>query len=238
MTRMGAARRAATAYLTAKHHVLRMGFAHEVDWQEDVCLGGLTESRFLEETAWVILCSGMRESVVRQRFEDVSAAFCFWESAGGIVSRADQCRTRALRAFRHAPKIDAILEAATYLVGVGIDQIRIELAEIGPRCLQRLRFIGPVTSLHLAKNLGAPVAKPDRHLIRISAALGYDDVHALCADVASLTCDPVPVIDLVLWRFATQRPDYLRFFEADLDVLGPDHHLLIHTTSSPAAIMG
>jgi hypothetical protein len=66
--------------------------------------------------------------------------------------------------------------------------------------------------MHLAKNLGLPVAKPDRHLVRIAGAAGYPNVDALCKDISEITQHPPSVVDVVLWRFATIQPSYLDSF--------------------------
>ena len=52
-------------------------------------------------------------------------------------------------------------------------------------------------------------AKPDRHLVRIAGALGARSVDHLCRPLAEFSGDPVSVVDLVLWRFATLRTDYV-----------------------------
>jgi hypothetical protein len=67
--------------------------------------------------------------------------------------------------------------------------------------LQRFPYIGPVTAFHLAKNLGADVGKPDRHLLRMSERLGFDSVAALCETVAHESGEKAKVVDLVIWRY-------------------------------------
>jgi hypothetical protein len=51
------------------------GFGHEIDWQYLLRFDSVSESQFLEELAWVVLNSGMRESVVRTRFYGVAESF-------------------------------------------------------------------------------------------------------------------------------------------------------------------
>jgi hypothetical protein len=71
----------------------------------------------------------------------------------------------------------------------------------GLAALEALPFIGTVTKWHLAKNLGLDVAKPDRHLLRIAARFGYDDVQRMCHDICEFCGERISVADLVLWRF-------------------------------------
>lgn len=205
-------RRLAKAYYIAKRNVLEEGFASEIDWQYDVSLDHLNEEIFLRETAWVILSSGMHERVVRQKFSAISRTFFYWKSAQIIIENAEACRFRALHYFRNLRKIDAILFVADYIVNQGFEHVVDTLLDKGIEYLQHFPFIGPATSYHLAKNIGLSCAKPDRHLCRIANRLGYNCVQQLCIDISSITGEPVPVIDLVLWRYATLHHNYLERF--------------------------
>jgi hypothetical protein len=64
---------------------------------------------------------------------------------------------------------------------------------------QSLPWIGPVTSHHLAKDLGVDVAKPDVHLARL-ARRDKTTVAKLCAKLARQTGYRQATIDTVLWR--------------------------------------
>jgi len=44
--------------------------------------------------------------------------------------------------------------------------------------------------------------------------LGYNDAHSLCSEIAGVTDEPIPVIDIVLWRYATLHRPYLDRFLA------------------------
>jgi hypothetical protein len=95
-------------------------------------------------------------------------------------------------------------------VSVLMDRLRAEGAEF----LCSLPYFGPATSRHLGKSLGLDIAKPDRHLSRLAKATGFTDAQGLCEALASVTGDRVAVIDLVLWRYATLDPNYVRNFAA------------------------
>lgn len=162
-----------------------------------------TESDFLREYAWVTLCCGMKERVVRTKFPFVSHAFYDWRSASIIVQRKDRCQRLALVHFRHPGKIGSIVYVADVLCSTGFARFKRAVLAEPLETLQRLPFMGPATSRHLAKNLGLPFAKPDRHLTRIAEACGHSDVQHLCEELSNLTGDSVQLVDLVLWRFAT-----------------------------------
>jgi hypothetical protein len=199
----------AKAYYIAKSVVIQEGFAPEIDWQYQVSLDTLDEPTFLCEAAWVILNSGMRESVISSKFPSISKAFFNWQCSRTIVSHANKCRAKALRHFNHAAKIEAIINIATHVDLLGFRKVTELIAENGVAYLQQFPYIGPATSLHLAKNIGLPLAKPDRHLLRIASGLGYEKVQDLCSDISFITGEPVPVVDLVIWRYATRHKHQL-----------------------------
>jgi hypothetical protein len=202
----------AEAYMAAKEWVIKQGFYAEIDWQADVSLASLTESSFLREAAWVVLNAGFREAVLRSRFPAITSAFLNWSSAKEISTHRVECRRKALMSFRHKRKIDAILKISDTVYLQGFQRIRQRLSDEPLDFIRTLPYIGPVTSYHLAKNLGLPVAKPDRHLVRIAKACGYESVQALCADVGHIIGDTVAVVDLVFWRYATLNPHYQAIF--------------------------
>jgi hypothetical protein len=216
-------RRIAKAYLIIKQMLIEKGFAPEIDWQYSVSLYNLDESTLLRESAWVILSGGFRETIVRRRFPQISTAFLDWKSASSIVQNAAKCKNRALRHFNHTGKIDAILSVASRINQDGFYNIVREIVEDGIRFLQQFCFIGPVTSYHLAKNIGVPLAKPDRHLSRLSDNLGYNDVQQLCVDIAKATDEPIAVVDLVLWRYSTlNQRNIIRFSK----LIGREHDFM------------
>lgn len=193
----------ARAYLHAKRSVLAAGFGWEIIWQRSRRAVSLSESALLREAAWVILSAGMREAVIRLKFPAVSESFLRWRSAAEIARSAESCFRAAMQHFGHGLKIKAICTVASMVNQKGFDAI-MEEVQIDPiPALQQFPFIGPITSFHLAKNLGIPVAKPDRHVSRLAERCGYSDAHAFCSSIAQFTGDPVDVVDVVLWRFAT-----------------------------------
>jgi hypothetical protein len=196
-------RQIAKAYYIAKQTVVRKGYASEIDWQYSVSLEDLDETTFLREAAWVILCSGFRESTVRRKFPEITRAFLDWQSAREIVEHGEMCKKRALCHFAHDGKVSAIVAVASHLHCHGLEEVVREIKENGILYLQQLPFIGPATSYHLAKNIGLSVAKPDRHLSKIAHLLGYDSIQTFCAEIANATDEPISVVDLVLWRYAT-----------------------------------
>ncbi len=199
-------------YLLAKSVVLSEGFADELKWQNRLQFSGVGESVFLREAAWVVLSSGMRETVVRSKFQSFSDAFYNWFSARRIRTNAHH-----LRIFGHARKIDSIIEISRSVDTNGFDFIKDKIQTEGVLFLQSLPYVGPTTCYHLAKNLGLDVVKPDRHLLRISALMGYANPAEFCETIANSVGDRVSVVDLVVWRYATLNPGYRNFVTRFID---------------------
>jgi len=201
------------SYLTARETVVKEGFATEIDWQDSRNLNSLTEPQFLEEFTWVVLSSGMRESVIRGLFSRVSEAFLSWESAKAITRKSTSCRNDALRIFNNKGKINAVMATCKIIANTGFYKFRDEIENNGVDFISTLNFMGPATSYHLAKNIGLDVVKPDRHLVRIAQSARFKTPAALCSKIAEQTGDKVSVIDIVLWRYATLDRSYISFFE-------------------------
>ena len=199
----------ATRYLMAKRIIIDQGFQNEILWQSKLCFGDLNESEFLRELAWVILSSGMKERVIRKVFPNISYCFFNWSSAKEIADNSDICFDSAIKQFNHKPKIAAVIFAAQKLRDANFDDFKRQISENPIGVLQQFPYIGPITVFHLAKNIGLPVAKPDRHLVRIANQEGFYDIQDFCRLISHECGDSVPVVDIVLWRFATVEKDYL-----------------------------
>jgi hypothetical protein len=192
-----------SAYFAAHAVVVSGGFVAEIEWQRKANPEHMTETELLRESAWVILSAGLSVRAVTAVFPALSSAFCNWSCAEQIVANAATCRTRALRAFNHRPKVNAVLSIARAVFERSFEVFRSEIALDPIPCLSKFAYLGPATSRHLAKNLGFPVSKPDRHLIRFAAAVGLSDPAELCEIISRESGDAIGVVDLVLWRYAT-----------------------------------
>jgi len=204
-------------YLDAKEAVLAQGFAWEIDWQAERRLDRIGESEFLRESAWTVLSAGFREVIVRRLFVPFCAAFLGMESAAVINANRARCRRDALKVFNNHRKVTAILDIASIVDDMGFERIRRKIEQDDVRFLQTLPYIGSITAFHLAKNLGLPVVKPDRHLQRIADAAGFSSPLELCQLISNYLGDPVQVVDVVLWRYATLFSDYVVVFAASRD---------------------
>lgn len=157
------------------------GYGSIIDWSEGIAAPADADA-FADQAIYVICNSGMSNVV-----------------AFGIYER---CMT-ALRAGQSAASVFGHPGKRVAIDAIWADRHRLfEGYERSPAPLDYLRslpWIGPVTAYHLAKNLGADVAKPDVHLERLAAREGTS-TEKLCRRLARQTGYRVATIDTVLWR--------------------------------------
>lgn len=194
-------------YAAAKQWVTNIGYGEEILWQESREPGSFTECEFLREYAWVVYCAGFREATVRRYFNAISLCFFDWASAAEIAENSVLCVLSAMQVLSNRRKHDAVASVAARIAVDGFSVFQRMMRADPVSTGLELPFIGEITSLHLAKNLGFDVAKPDRHLVRLKELLGYEDVATMCSFMAEATGDPIRVVDLVLWRYLERAAD-------------------------------
>ena len=194
-------------YVTAKRKLLDQGFAAEIDWQKCQCPTSISEREFLSEAAWVVYCSGFREAIVRRYFDFISLCFFDWNSAQEIAATGKLCVAAAMKAMANRRKHEAVVTIATQVASVGFESFKRQLVRSPIETLRVLPFLGPVTSIHLAKNLGFDIAKPDRHLLRLKNHFGYANVDEMCRNISVESGDSIKVVDIVLWRYFERHLD-------------------------------
>lgn len=188
-------------YCRAREYVAGAGLLDEVRWHAAAKIEEFDESSFLREAAWVVLCSGFREAVVRKHFNHVSLAYCDWESAREIVASYPACVDAAMAGISNRAKHEAIYRIALLVDSRGFNSFKTSVLKDPFDELGKLPFIGPITSWHLAKNLGLNVGKPDRHLERIAKRLRFPTVYSFFEALEALVAKERKVIDLLIWRY-------------------------------------
>jgi len=196
-------------YYRAKSHVYEKGFFKEVYSQERRSIDQICKSDFFREYAWVVLSSGLSEKVVLSVFPKLTKIFNNWRNPLKIIDNHTTLFPKALRVFRNKQKISALFEMARYLVDKSISFVTTLIKKHGLNYLMQFKYLGPATSAHLAKNIGFNFAKPDRHLMRICNHFGFSCVDTFCEEIAYITGDKKSVVDLILWRYATLKRNYL-----------------------------
>ena len=161
--------------------VRQAGYDAAIEWSENM-KAPATAANFASEAIYVICNSGMSNRVAMPIFERCLAAVRRNESASTVfghpqkAAAIDEIWRRRRPLFRELRKSDDLIEFC-----------------------ERLPWIGPVTKYHLAKNLGANVAKPDVHLNRLAEPEGVT-AQELCQRLAQETGYRIATIDLILWR--------------------------------------
>ena len=189
-------RRLSNYYPVIKEILISLGYGNEIKWVSEIPKS-FDKIFFYREFAWVVINSGMNNKVATTIFQN------FWINDSPNFN-----------AIRHPNKNKALREVYSRL-----DYYFKNFLESEDKLLflKSLPHIGDITKYHLARNLGLNYAKPDRHLVRISELFGYSSVQEFCENLSTLTLDPIGVIDLVLWRFATIYPNYLEIFERRIE---------------------
>jgi len=157
------------------------GYAAAIDWSENI-KAPTTAAKFAAEVIYVICNSGMSNRVAVPIFERCMAALRHGESVSTV--------------FGHQDKAAAIDEIWRHRV-LFFRKLR-EADDLIEFC-ESLPWVGKITKFHLAKNLGADVAKPDVHLNRLAEPEGVT-AQELCERLAQESGYRAATIDLILWR--------------------------------------
>lgn len=171
----------AALYVRTRERLAELGYGDDYTWSQALRAPETAEA-FACEFVWVVINSGMKNTVAHKIFDRV------WPRLNDGLEIAT--------VFGHEGKVAAIekvwrLRADYFSCFRAADDV--------VAWCETLPWIGAITKYHLAKNLGADVAKPDRWLMRLADA-GGETVDALCARLARDTGDRVATVDLILWR--------------------------------------
>lgn len=170
-------------YEALRRQLRELGHGGDYTWSQDLKPPRSADD-FACEYTWVVLNSGMKNTVARGIMDRI------WPLVVADIPIGD--------AFKHPGKRNAI--ETVWRLREDYFSCFNALADgtVVDWC-QTLPWIGKITKYHLAKNLGADVAKPDRWLVRLADAEGIT-AHALCQRLAYETGDRVATVDLILWR--------------------------------------
>ena len=165
--------------------VLR-GFGPTIEWSETIVPPQSAEG-FAENAIYVITNSGLANAVAVPIYERVMVALRMGFSASDVFGHPGKAKA-----------MDTIWRDRRALFE------GYSLAENKAGALRALPFIGAVTALHLAKNLGADTAKPDVHIERLARREGLS-TEELCSRLSAETGYRVATVDTILWRACADR---------------------------------
>lgn len=171
----------AEQFYRLRDQVAEAGHGGDLEWSESV-VPPTDPDEFAREAIFVICNSGMRFTVAQGIFDKIKTALASGEAPGTVFGHKGKCAGIGW-IWQNRERL-----LAEYLAA------RDKLA-----FCESLPWIGGITKYHLAKNLGADVAKPDRHLQRLADAEGCTP-QELCDRLAAETGYRAATIDVVLWR--------------------------------------
>lgn len=161
--------------------VREAGYSDAIDWSENT-KPPATAAQLASEAIYVIANSGMSNRAAVHIFERCMRALKQGQSAATVfghehkAAAIDDIWRRRVSLFRKLKKTEDLIEFSG-----------------------SLPWLGPITKYHLAKNLGADVAKPDVHLNRLAEREGVS-AQELCERLAKESGYRAATVDMILWR--------------------------------------
>lgn len=168
-------------YIELRQAVIVAGYQKEYEWAQNIKRPSEPLDLFCEYT-WIVINSGMKAQV----------ASIIWDKIEKAIGRGDAISS----AFKHPGKSAAIQKAWNERREIFK---RFNEAEDILKFCESLPWIGKITKYHLAKNLGAQYAKPDRWLSRVAKETG-ETVQNMCERLASESGDKITTVDSMIWR--------------------------------------
>lgn len=181
-------------YNYIKDFIIKKGYKQEIEWCSNIPkIEEMNKWYFFREYVWVVINSGMKNSVAKK-----------------IVDRFWNNGNLDFDTIGHPHKRESIKKVYNRL-----DRYFNHLIKSKNRLkyIESLPHIGEITKYHLARNLGLDYAKPDRHLVRISSLLKFNNVQKFCGKISDLSRDKIGLVDLVFWRFATLNDNYINLIQ-------------------------
>jgi len=157
------------------------GYSDIIDWSEAIAPPSDADG-FAEQAIYVIFNSGMKNAVAEPIFNRCMKALRDGTAVASVFGHPGK-RVAIEQIWQNREDLFAEYRRAS-------DPIEL---------LRQLPWIGAITSYHLAKNLGADVAKPDVHMERL-ARRDRTSTHGLCCRLSRHTDYRVATIDTILWR--------------------------------------
>ena len=191
---------------SALSRVMDRGWAHEVESIRRVKFDQVDGICFFGEYAHCVYASGWKWAFVDKYWTKLTQAYRNWDYME-VSKHASEVRVRALAIIRHPKKVDAILSCAEKLKSWGWPDFKRWLETMDLLVTPgKFGYIGRATRYHLARNIGADVAKPDRYMLDLANKYGYPKtdagVQALAKRISQLCAERIGVVDAVLWREA------------------------------------
>ncbi len=169
-------------------------------------------NQFFIELVWVIHATGFNAKVVAKLLPRLTPAYGIGEDGSGWdrlgKEAVDSMLARVLPVCNNPQKARAVHSTAKLMADSMFpdDVLRTESWEdfrrvrlSSPALLAKLPYIGKITCMHLARNIGIlDCVKPDLHLVRLADHWGFKDCVEMCLAIKPEDM-PLGIVDLCLW---------------------------------------
>lgn len=190
-------------YNFIKDFVIKKGYKQEIEWCSNIPeIEKIDKWDFFSQYTWVVINSGMNNNVARKIFDR------FWNKGNFDFD-----------AIKHPHKNKSVIEVFNHL-NRHFENFKRSKNRL--KYIESLPHIGKITRYHLARNLGLDYAKPDRHLVRITSLLKFNNVQKFCGKISNLSGDKIGLVDLVFWRFATLNDNYINIIQEVMEESNTD----------------
>lgn len=161
----------------------------------------LTLDRFWIEFVWCCYVSGFSSKVIASIYDDLVLALGSWRTCH--LDRWDNVSI----VISHRKKFEACCNVSAMLRELPFEKFKLDFLS-STKSIRNLPMMGPITSFHLARNIGLDAVKPDLHLTRLSAHFGYLYPFDLCRDLADSSGERIGVVDYILFMGASTWSTY------------------------------
>ncbi|MCL0059925.1 hypothetical protein M1O20_05555 [Dehalococcoidia bacterium] len=180
-------------YFTAARKYLEE-IGYDTKWVYEVSPESISPKYFFEQYIWVVYACNFQVKILEQLEGDLYRAY------GDYETFDETRRVAVLGVINNIRKWNAVYNTAIKLQYLGWHDFK-KTYLTGIDSMTALKFIGPVTKFHLARNLGFDKCKPDRHMCRLKESFGYNSVDEMCRYLAKRYGLQVKEIDLILWKY-------------------------------------
>lgn len=179
-------------FKAARKYLEEIGYGTK--WVYDVSPESISPQYFFEQYIWVVYACNFEVRILEQLEGDLYRAY------GDYETFDETRRVAVLGVINNIRKWNAVYNTAIKLQYLGWHDFK-KTYLAGIESMTALKFIGPVTKFHLARNLGFDKCKPDRHMCRLKESFGYSSVDEMCRYLAKKYGLQVKEIDLILWKY-------------------------------------
>ncbi len=187
----------------------------QIDLQRKRDPHDITPQMFFRQAAWTIYISGIKESLIANKWPPLEEIFLNWNYQEVYLSKM-AVRTRAMGIINNLHKAEAVNYVAEWIYRVGWENIKkyllynLTIDANGnfipdPGLIPYLDFlpmIGETNALSILSSLGYDVATPDSKFKALSARFGYSPdfqgAQRFASNLSSASGERISVVELIL----------------------------------------